>query len=161
MTQVAKESILAAGAAASEIISSAQRRVSPRRAIPSRNPSLCLSKGMGGSSRSLPLAATTTKLHITSNSSDHAGGKRNIAQEATSVGNGPDAGAKSESIMDSETAPSDENFNRKVKMRSNCSSAELLDAEDKRHLLAESKEASLGWMGWFARTANNQEQVSC
>ncbi len=116
---------------------------------------------MGGSSRSLPLAATTTKLHITSNSSDNAGGKRNNAREAISVGNAPDAGAKSESIKDSETAPSDENCNRKEKMRSNSSSAELLDAEDRKQLFAEGKEASLGWMGWFARSANNQEQVSC
>jgi len=160
VTQVAKESILAAGAAASEIISSAQRRVSPRRANPSRNPSLYLSKGVGGSSRSLPLAATTTKLHITSNSSDTTCGKRNNAQEAISVGNGPNAGTKPESIKKSGMALSDGSPSRKDMMRSNCSDAEFLDAEGKEKLLAEGKEASFGWMGWFARPSNDKEQVS-
>lgn len=115
---------------------------------------------MGESSRSLPLAATTTKLHVISNSSDNAGGKPNSAEEATPVGNGPDAGAKVENIKESEMAPSGDKSDRKEKMPSNTSRAELLDAEDNRMLLAESKEAPLGWMGWFVRSANNQEQVS-
>lgn len=65
MTQVARESISAAGNAASGIISSARARRTPSGLV--RPPSLYLSRSMGSSSRSLPVAATTTKLNITSN----------------------------------------------------------------------------------------------
>ena len=67
VTQVAKESISAAGGAASEALVSVQARTSELPTTPLKSPALYLSKSIGNSSRSLPLAATTTKVHITSN----------------------------------------------------------------------------------------------
>ncbi len=65
VTQVARESISAASSAASGLVSSARSRRTP--SGPMRSPSLYGSRGMGSSSRSLPVAATTTKVNITSN----------------------------------------------------------------------------------------------
>lgn len=62
---MAKESISAAGGAASP--ASAQAHTPELPTTPLKSPALYLSKSIGSSSRSLPLAATTTKLHITSN----------------------------------------------------------------------------------------------
>ena len=67
VTQVAKESISAAGEAASETLASARTRTPELPATLLKSPALYISKNLGNSSRSLPLAATTTKVHITSN----------------------------------------------------------------------------------------------
>ena len=67
VTQVAKESISAAGEAASEALASARAHTPELPATPLKSPALYISKNIGNSSRSLPLAATTTKVHITSN----------------------------------------------------------------------------------------------
>lgn len=67
VTQVAKESISAAGGAASGALASARTHTPELPTTPLKPPALYLSRSIGSSSRSLPLAATTTKLHITSN----------------------------------------------------------------------------------------------
>ena len=76
VTQVAKESISAAGNAAgkvaSDVVASARGRSPRPPSIPSplRTPTSYLSREAASSTRSLPLAAASTKLNITSNSSD-------------------------------------------------------------------------------------------
>ena len=67
ITQVVKESISATGGAASDALASVRAHTSELPTTPLKSPTLYLSKGLENSSRSLPLAATTTKLHITSN----------------------------------------------------------------------------------------------
>ncbi|KAI9816839.1 MAG: hypothetical protein M1827_001484 [Pycnora praestabilis] len=67
VTQVARESISAASASASDLVSSARSQGTTAASLGS--PSQYLSRTIGSSSRSLPLAATTTKLNITSNAS--------------------------------------------------------------------------------------------
>ena len=69
VTQVAKESISAAGGVASEALASAGLRTPELPTTPLKSPALYLSRSIRSStsSRSLPLAATTTKLHIISN----------------------------------------------------------------------------------------------
>ena len=76
VTKVAKESISAAGNAAgkvaSEVVASA-RASSPRPpsiSSPLKSPANYLSRGAATSTRSLPLAAASTKLNITSSGSD-------------------------------------------------------------------------------------------
>ena len=68
VTQVAKESIPAAGGVASEALASARARTPELPTTPLKSPALYLSRSLRSSSfnRSLPLAATTTKLHIVS-----------------------------------------------------------------------------------------------
>ena len=74
VTQVANESFLAAGGAASEASTSARAHPPDFPTNPLKSSALYYSKGIGGSSRSLPLAATTTKLHITSNAKNTVNG---------------------------------------------------------------------------------------
>lgn len=66
VTQVVKESISAAGGKASEAVASARARTPALPTTPLKSPAVYLSRSIGSSSRSLPLAATTTKLNITS-----------------------------------------------------------------------------------------------
>ena len=160
MTQVAKESILAAGAAASGVISSAQRRVSPRRATAPRSPTSYLANGLVSSSRSLPIAATTTKLHITSSSSNlsEASSRKPFDyQEPSIVGKGDsDAGAVEE--RDEPKTPSgDVTAEDSEKDGPKKSSADLLDAEDKRDTGDKDIDAPSGWMGWFSKSSNEKE----
>ena len=88
VTQVALESISAAGSAASGLVSSARSRRTP--SGPVRSPSLYLSRSVGSSKRSLPVAATTTKLNITSDptiqtqdSSEHGHSSERERNDAT------------------------------------------------------------------------------
>lgn len=67
VTQIAKESISAASEATSESLASARAHTPELPATPLKSPALYFSKSIGNSSRSLPLAATTTKVHATSN----------------------------------------------------------------------------------------------
>ena len=160
MTQVAKESISAAGAAAPEAISSAQRRVSPRRAKLPRSPTSYLPKGLASSSRSLPIAATITKLHITSNSSnlsDASSRKPTDCQEPSIVGKGASDAGGSEERNDPEATSGDMTIEDSEKDGPKKSSADLLDAEDKRDTGGKDKDAPSGWMGWFSKTSNDKE----
>ena len=159
MTQVAKESISATGATASEFISSAPRRVSPRRPTPPRDPSSYLSKGIGSTSRSLPLAATTTELHVTSNSSDTGSGKRDKVQEVPAARNDPNDDAKPESSNESRIASEERSSINEEQNGPTRSSADILDAEDKLDSGEKVRDAFAGWMGWFLRPSNNTEQV--
>ena len=157
MTQVAKESISAAGAAASEVISSAQRRVSPRRATPSRSPTSYLPKGLASSNRALPIAATTTKLHITSNSSDASSRKPTDCQEPSIVDKGDSVAGGSEERNDPRTTSGDVTAEDSEKDGPKKSSADLLDAEDKRDTGDKDRDAPSGWMGWFSKSSNDKE----
>ena len=67
VTQVVRESISATGGAASDALASARAHTPELPTTPLKSPTLYLSKSLENSSRSLPLVATTTKLHITSN----------------------------------------------------------------------------------------------
>lgn len=84
VTQVAKESISAASGAATDIVASARSHTPQLSATPIRSPAVYLSRNMASSSRSLPLAATTTKLNITSNSPKAANGAAQEGQPAKS-----------------------------------------------------------------------------
>lgn len=156
MTQVAKESISAAGAAASEVISSAQRRVSPQRSIVIRKPSSYLAKGLGGSSRSLPLAATTTKLHITSSYSECGSRKPGAVRETPGFSEEPSDALDVEKRKESKLAPEHEDINGGKEAESVSTSAELLDVEDKSPSGQKKTDASSGWTGRFFRSSNNR-----
>lgn len=162
VTQVAKESISAAGAVASEAISSAQRRVSPRRATPGRKPSLPLGMGkdFGGSVRSLPLAATTTKLHITSSPSDTGSSKRDSFMDLPYAGNATNQAEKPEQSNDLTLGAEGKNRISQEQHETKGSTADRLDADDKTNSAEKGTDASSGgWMGWFSRAPNSTEEA--
>ena len=72
MTQVAKESISAVGGAASDVVALAQAHTPQLPLSPLKVPTVYLSRTVASSSRSLPLAATTTKLNISSDATSLA-----------------------------------------------------------------------------------------
>ena len=72
VTQIAKESISAAGGVAAELVGSAQSRKVNDPNVPLKTPSLYLSRNLASSSRSLPLSATITKVNVSSNNSSHS-----------------------------------------------------------------------------------------
>ncbi len=78
-----KESISASGGAASHLVPQPQPETPKGSSTSLKNPAPYLSQSIGSSSRSLPLAATTTKLNITSNASSIPNGTLTGEQEAT------------------------------------------------------------------------------
>lgn len=76
MTQVAKESISAAGVAASVAVASARSHALQIPSTHLKTPAVYLSRTIISSSRSLPLAATTTKLNISSDAMSPTDGPR-------------------------------------------------------------------------------------
>ena len=155
MTQVAKESISATGAAAPEAVSTNLNRIPPSSKALPRTHSLHLSRNIGSSSRSSPLAATITKLNITCNASD--------------IG-------KLSSSADDELNPTEPNSNTRPRSKEDeilekgnkvvdthgqgSSSADILNAEDKQSPTEDLKVTSSGWLGWLAWPANNQTRMT-
>ncbi|KAI9794741.1 MAG: hypothetical protein M1835_006372 [Candelina submexicana] len=83
VTQIARESISVASAVATDLVSSARSRDATPVGI--KSPSRDLIHTISNSTRSLPLAATTTKLNITSSTSQDTQGESN--QQATTERN--------------------------------------------------------------------------
>ena len=154
VTQVAKESVSIAGAAALEAVEPARKQVSPNPTAPLRSPSLYLSRNVGSSSRSLPLAATTTRVNVTSNATGN--GDRDTFSRERLRGTAPNpSGADEPNGNDA-----DEEKAKSVGQHSiRRSSADILNAEDKQCVAEGAKRKASGWMGWFARPADGQSQT--
>lgn len=124
-----------------------------------RSPSLYLSRSKGSSSRSLPLAATTTKLNITSNASDPPAdnasnnktlntveGAQNEQRRQTDVD-------KKQSLEKADTKSDGQNRAESRKSPSNsCDFKDKLISDEK------SAEVSSRWLGWFSKPANQTAQ---
>jgi len=142
VTQVARESISAASGAASGLVSSARSRRTP--SGPVRSPSLYLARSVGNSSRSLPVAATTTKLNITSNATsqprDSAERRRSPEpEEADNTGDSDQASGVGENGKTGEEMVKPEQI------------AQYPDT-----LVFQSQKPtneSASWLGWFSKTA--------
>ncbi|KAF6231579.1 hypothetical protein HO173_010331 [Letharia columbiana] len=149
VTQVAKESISAAGGAASEALASARAHTPELSTTPLKSPALYLSKSIGSSSRSLPLAATTTKLHITSNAIGPANG---AAKDRSSSKNERDQFTEYESRNGSSTAPEGEKSDDGTPENTakNCDTR----PESKSHVSEVPKAAneSTSWLNWFSKS---------
>ena len=118
---------------------------------PLRSPSLYLSRNVGSSSRSLPLAATTTRVNVTSNATGNS--DRNTSSQEQFSGTGPDPNGADES----NGSEVDDKFAGQHSIRR--SSADILNAEDKQGLAEGAKQTASAWMGWFARPADRQSQT--
>lgn len=157
VTQVAKESISAARAVASGTLPTAPNQVPtnpPNPTSPLRNSSLYLPRNGGGSSRSLPLVATTTKVNITSNTADVSHRDAFAEERVTRKDLRLDGADKSEEMAADEEKV--ENMNQSDTKKS---SADILNAEDKQGLAEGARGGSSGWMGWFARPVDHQTQT--
>ena len=152
MTQVAKESISAAGGAASEIVASARARTPQLPTTPLKNPAIYLSRSMGSSSRSLPLAATTTKLNITSNAPSPANG-------AAKEGQGPTTEQELQSDENYETGgklvPREEKAGISIPPeRPHAEDGADLESRDKPSDDTKATADSGSWLNWFSRAEN-------
>ena len=146
---MAKESISAAGGAASEALASARARTPELPTTPLKSPALYLSKSIGNSSRSLPLAATTTKVHITSNAKSPINGaaengktpkgERDSSRERkaeTSFASVPEA-AKSE-----DAAPTNTHKSRDARPVTSNQASDVPKATNE----------SASWLHWFSKS---------
>lgn len=146
-SQVAKESISAAGGAASEALASARDHTPELPTTPLRSPAFHLSRSIGGSSRSLPLAATTTKVHITSNATSPT----NAAKDGRTSKNERDPfrglnvenGFKAVSEVEKSEDATPENASENRETR----------PESQSHVLEVPKAAneSMSWLNWFSK----------
>ncbi|KAL8793931.1 MAG: hypothetical protein Q9195_003444 [Heterodermia aff. obscurata] len=153
VTQVAKESISTAGAAALKAAEPARKQGSPNPTPPLRSPSLYLSRNVGSSSRLLPLAATTTRVNVTSNATGN--GDRNTVSQDRLSETGPDPNGADKSKRNGVDEKDAQSAGQHGIRRS---SADILNAEDKQGLAHGAKGTTSGWMGWFARPADGQSQ---
>ena len=104
---------------------------------------------MGSQNRSLPLAATTTKINIVSNAADSRNCDNSMDEQLGGISSGPNE--VSENPMQDDSAEKDTE-----KGRPRRSSADILNAEDKRGVAEGIKGASPGWLGWFVRPVGSQ-----
>ena len=125
-----------------------------------RSSSLYLSRSKGSSTRSLPLAATTTKLNITSNTSDlptdknpnnetltiNVDGARDEQRRQLNVD-------KNESVGRADIASDRQNSAESRKLPSATS-----DSKDTLISDANSADISSRWLGWFSKPTNQNAQ---
>ncbi|KAI9873924.1 MAG: hypothetical protein M1830_010389, partial [Pleopsidium flavum] len=161
VTQVARESISAASVAASELMSSARPQRTP--SGPVRSPSLYLSRSLGCSSRSLPVAATTTKLNITSNAAsqpqDSTEHKRSPEpEEANNTGDSDQASGAGKNVKIGEEMVKPEQITQ------NDANVEQKNSEQPDTAVSQSQKPineSASWLGWFTKTAGrNGDETS-
>ncbi len=148
VTQVAKESISAAGGAASDAVASTRSHTSELPTTPLKSPTMYLSRSMGSSSRSLPLAATTTKLNISSNAPNPETGaaaegqpaKPDTASQEQGLQANAEAGSAAEKVEAQET-PQDISMNGDSGDK----------AKEKLPGRVKSNRDSTGWLNWFSK----------
>ncbi|KAL8830740.1 MAG: hypothetical protein Q9191_001270 [Dirinaria sp. TL-2023a] len=159
VTQVAKESVATASTEASAPISSAQRHVSQYRQNPLQNHLLYLSKDMSNSTRSLPLAAMTTRVNA-SNSSSAVAANYGCTEGKLTKGNAREEDElrhrRSDYVTNSYTDMERRDGATQSKLK--ISSAAILDAQDKLGGQKNS-EINSGWVGWFTRSTDRSQQT--
>lgn len=161
VTQVARESIAAATGVASDIVVTARTNVPRNGPASLRSPSLYLSRSRGNSSRSLPLAATTTKLNITSNASDLAPDTVPSNQTLTPVDGAHDHQRRQTDVdRDQSVGKADTRAGRRSGSESKNLQSTLSDSTDKLISEEKSAEVSSRWLGWFSKPANQTAQDS-
>ena len=153
VTQVAKESISAASGAASELVSSARINIPQSPTEQLRSPSFYLSRSMGNSSRSLPLAAATTKLSISSSS---MGGNNTPIQGSQKPKDGK---MVTQSVASDADIPEDrkveelgDGTSREGEARSRSPKGVVREGiETQPTCESKSGDESSGWLNWFSK----------
>lgn len=146
VTQVAKESILAATDKASELVTTARdSAVHGGKQTRNASPSIYLSRTLRGSNRSLPVAASTTKIDVSANSPK-------IAPE------GPGALSRANSAAIENVASSTKRRGSNEKQAPNLTS-KLIPSHDTtltepEHEPIKASNETSPWRGWFLRNGD-------
>ena len=148
VTQVVKESISATGGAASNALASARAQKPELPTTPLKSPTLYLSKSLENSSRSLPLAATTTKLHITSNATSPMSVAANT--EITST-NERDRPKEQELENASSTTLNAEKSRDPIPEDASNNHETRPESENQVSEVAKTVNESASWLNWFSR----------
>ena len=122
---------------------------------PLKSPALYLSKGTGSSSRSLPLAATTTKLHITSNAkSPISGSAENGATPKRERDPSPNVKVHNDfkKVPEADTSedptPTKPSKDRESRPELDAQACEVPKATNE----------SVGWLNWFSKSEIAKEE---
>ncbi|KAI9759214.1 MAG: hypothetical protein M4579_002501 [Chaenotheca gracillima] len=160
ITQVARESI----SAAASKISISDSEDSPKPTTPkaskqnadsSKSPSVYLSRAMASTSRSLPVAATTTKLHVSGNASDagEQSKETNTQNKDEKERTADSSKRESSSLQDQRSGKhgaEEATMSEEVTNQAQETSREGRNDDDKKVLSA----ASAGWLGWLSKSQN-------
>ena len=148
ITQVVKESISATGGAASDALASARAHTPELPLTPLKSPTLYLSKSLENSSRSLPLAATTTKLHITSNATRPSFVAANNGMTSTNERDRP----KEQEIQNAcNTALEAEKSRAAIPEDASNTHETRLESQKQVSEVPKAVNESASWLNWFSR----------
>ena len=153
VTQVVKESISASGGAAADLLARARPDAPNGPSTSFRNPAPYLSRSIGSSSRSLPLAATTTKLNITSNSSSGSNGAATVNQEPKDDEVVSERQNTKPSPASDKPPEKDDGETAREEQRASGNSYGKATESGKPILEEGAGNDTAGWLGWFSKPA--------
>lgn len=160
VTQVARESIAAATSVATNLVASAPSALPSRSISLKLSPSKYLSRNRVAPGRSAPLAATTTKLNITSNTSElptaDSGPKdqASTAADGGSIDKGLQPAVTNDALIEKSVIGIRKNQDSKLKS----SPDPIGDMNDKPASTEKLAETSSGWLSWFSSPLNPVSQ---
>ena len=143
-----KESISATGGAASDALASARAHTPELPTTPLKSPALYLSKNLENSSKSLPLAATTTKLRITSNAASPTSVAANNETTSTHKRNRP----KEQEIQNASLTTLDAEKSRDaVPEDASITHETRPESQNQASEVPRTVNESARWLNWFSR----------
>lgn len=152
MTQVAKESIAAATSVATNLVASAPSTLPSRSISLKLSPSRYLPRNRGVPGRTAPLAATITKLNITSNTSQLPTADDGSNDQATTAADGASNGKGRQVTTTNGASREKSSLGTKTDqdVKSKNSHDSLGDMNDKPVSEGKPADASSGWLSWLS-----------
>lgn len=156
MTQVAKESIAAATSVATNLVASAPSTLPSRSISLKLSPSKYLSRNRGVPGRTAPLAATITKLNITSNTSELPTADNGPKDQASTTTHGASNGKERQVTATNDVSREKSSIGTKTNQDGKLenSNASLGDLNDKSISTEKPADTSSGWLSWFSSPVN-------
>ena len=143
-----KESISATGGAASDALASARAHTPELPTTPLKSPTLYLSKNLENSSKSLPLAATTAKLRITSNAASPTSVATNNKTTSTHERDRP---KKQEIQNASVTTLNAEKSRDAISEDASITHETRHESQNQASEVPKTVNESASWLNWFSR----------
>lgn len=160
ITQVARESIAAATNVATNLVASAPSTLPSRSISLKLSSSKYLSRKKNAPGRSAPLAATITKLNITSNTSELPTAESGLKDQApiTADGGTIDKGLRVSVPNDAPIEKPSIEIRRNQDSKSKSSPDSTGDMNDKLVSTGRTVNTSSGWLSWFSSPSNSLSQ---
>lgn len=160
VTQVARESIAAATSVATNLVASAPSTLPSRSISLKLSSSKYLSRNKVAPGRSAPLAATITKLNITSNASELPTADSGPKDQAPIAADGGsiDKGLQAAVTNDAPIQKSSIEIRRNQDSKSKSSPDSTGDMNDKPASTGRTADTSSGWLSWFSSPSNSLSQ---